>query len=130
MPSAWSIKVQGAVQGVGFRPFVYRLARASSLFGWVLNGEEGVEIFLEGSEQSYLEFLNRLTQEPPPAAQISKIEVFNRDPADLSDFTIRESVRRDRPTVRILADLPVCHRLPQSHRDAHVPRPGQATQPG
>jgi hydrogenase maturation protein HypF len=108
MPNAWSIKVQGAVQGVGFRPFVYRLARANSLFGWVLNGEEGVEIFLEGPEQSYLEFLNRLTQEPPPAAQISKIEVFNRDPAGLSNFTIRESTRRDRPTVRILADLPVC----------------------
>ena len=50
MPSAWSVKVRGAVQGVGFRPFVYRLARANTLFGWVLNGEEGVEIFLEGSE--------------------------------------------------------------------------------
>src|SRR5271156_409338 len=108
MPSAWSIKVQGAVQGVGFRPFVYRLARANSLFGWVLNGEEGVEIFLEGPEQSYLEFLNRLTQQPPPAARISKIEVLNRDPAGLREFTIRESTRRDRPTVRILADLPVC----------------------
>ncbi len=108
MPNAWSIKVRGAVQGVGFRPFVYRLARANSLFGWVLNGEEGVEIFLEGPEQGYLEFLNRLTQEPPPAAQIAKIEVLNRDPTGLSEFTIRESARHDRPTVRILADLPVC----------------------
>jgi len=108
MPNAWSIKVRGAVQGVGFRPFVYRLARANSLFGWVLNGEEGVEIFLEGPEQGYLEFLSRLTQQAPPAAQISKIEVFNRNPAGLSEFTIRESTRHDRPTVRILADLPVC----------------------
>ena len=108
MPSAWSIKVQGAVQGVGFRPFVYRLARANSLFGWVLNGEEGVEIFLEGADQSFLEFMNRLTQAPPPAAQIAKIEVLNREPAGLRDFAIRESTRNDRPTVRILADLPVC----------------------
>lgn len=108
MPSAWSIKVQGAVQGVGFRPFVYRLARANSLSGWVLNGEEGVEIFLEGPDQSFLEFVNRLTQAPPPAAQISKIEVLNREPAGLREFTIRESTRKDRPTVRILADLPVC----------------------
>src|SRR5271170_3099339 len=108
MPSAWSIKVRGAVQGVGFRPFVYRLARANTLFGWVLNGEEGVEIFLEGSDHSFLEFLNRLTQNPPPAAHIAKIEVVNREPAGLRNFTIRESTRRDRPTVRILADLPVC----------------------
>ena len=108
MPSAWSIKVQGAVQGVGFRPFVYRLARANSLFGWVLNGEEGVEIFLEGADQSFLEFMNRLTQAPPPAAQIAKIEVLNREPAGLCDFAIRESTRNNRPTVRILADLPVC----------------------
>src|ERR1700719_3392956 len=99
MPSAWSIKVQGAVQGVGFRPFVYRLARANSLFGWGLNGGEGVEIFLEGDEQSYLEFLGHLTNGAPPAAQIAKIEVNNREIAGFCDFTIRESTRRDRPTV-------------------------------
>src|SRR5271154_6529226 len=108
MPSAWSIKIRGAVQGVGFRPYVYRLARANSLHGWVLNGEDGLEIFLEGPDQSYLEFLNRLTQEPPPAAQIAGIEVLNSEPAGLRDFTIRDSARRDRPTVRILPDLPVC----------------------
>jgi hydrogenase maturation protein HypF len=108
MPSAWSIKIRGAVQGVGFRPFVFRLARENSLSGWVLNGEDGVEIFLEGPEQSYLEFLSRLTQDAPPAAQLAKIEVLNCEPAGLRDFAIRESTRRDRPTVRILADLPVC----------------------
>ena len=50
MASACSIKVRGVVQGVGFRPFVYRLARANTLAGWVLNGEEGVEIFVEGAD--------------------------------------------------------------------------------
>ena len=44
MPNAYSIKVRGVVQGVGFRPFVYRLACANDLKGWVLNAEEGVEI--------------------------------------------------------------------------------------
>jgi hydrogenase maturation protein HypF len=50
MASACSIRVRGVVQGVGFRPFVYRLASANTLNGWVLNAEEGVEIHLEGAE--------------------------------------------------------------------------------
>ena len=50
MPKAYSIQVRGIVQGVGFRPFVYRLARAKNLQGWILNTEEGVEIHLEGNE--------------------------------------------------------------------------------
>ena len=108
MSSAWSIKVRGAVQGVGFRPFVFRLARANTLSGWVLNGDEGVEIFLEGSEHSFDQFLNGLKRDPPAAAQIAAIEVQMCAPAGVSDFTIRESSRCDRPTVRILSDLPVC----------------------
>ena len=50
MTSARSIRVRGVVQGVGFRPFVFRLARANALAGWVLNEEDGVEIHLEGAE--------------------------------------------------------------------------------
>ena len=46
MANACSIRVRGVVQGVGFRPFVYRLARANTLSGWVLNGDQGVEIHL------------------------------------------------------------------------------------
>ena len=69
------------MQGVGFRPFVYRLARANSLFGWVLNGEEGVEIFLEGPDSHFLEFMNSLTAAAPAAAQITEIKVFNREAA-------------------------------------------------
>ncbi len=106
--SAWSIKIRGAVQGVGFRPFVFRLACANTLSGWVLNGEEGVEIFVEGSERGFDHFMDELKREPPPAAQIAAIEVQLCEPAGLHDFTIRESSRRDKPTVRMLPDLPVC----------------------
>ena len=48
MTAARSIRVRGVVQGVGFRPFVYRLAHANALAGWVSNEESGVTIHLEG----------------------------------------------------------------------------------
>ena len=108
MPSACSIRVRGVVQGVGFRPFVYRLARANTLAGWVLNGEEGVEIFLEGAEKGLLAFVRDLKSQPPAASSITEIEVHRADPVGLIGFTIRESHRSERLTVRISPDLPVC----------------------
>src|SRR5277367_1928337 len=108
MASACSIRVRGVVQGVGFRPFVYRLARANTLAGWVLNGEEGVEIYLEGAEPGLNAFVQDLKTLSPPAASIAGIEVHPAVPEGLNEFTIRESQRRERPTVRISPDLPVC----------------------
>jgi hydrogenase maturation protein HypF len=109
MTSALSIRVRGVVQGVGFRPFVYRMAREHALTGWVLNGEEGVEIHAEGSDASLSVFLDNLKTQAPPAAQISDIEVATADSSGDSEFTIRESNKRDSPTVRISPDLPVCN---------------------
>lgn len=106
--SACSIKVRGVVQGVGFRPFVFRLARANTLAGWVFNGREGVEIFLEGADRSLEAFVEEMKAAPPPAAQIAEIEIRTAEPVGLSDFTIRDSLRQDRPTTRISPDLPVC----------------------
>lgn len=108
MASACSIRVRGVVQGVGFRPFVYRLARANTLAGWVLNAENGVEIFLEGPVPSLQNFVRDLATQPPPAARIAEIEVRGAEPAGLKDFVIRESEQRESPTVRISPDLPVC----------------------
>jgi len=108
MASACSIRVRGVVQGVGFRPFVYRLARANTLGGWVLNGEEGVEIYLEGTEEGLHAFVEDLQAQSPPAASIAEVEVQPVAPRGLNEFTIRESERRARPTVRISPDLPVC----------------------
>ncbi len=106
--NACSIKVRGVVQGVGFRPFVYRLAHANTLAGWVSNGDEGVEIFLEGSETGLENFVHELQVAPPDAADISEIEINASDPIGVSDFQIRESRREQRPTTRISPDLPVC----------------------
>ncbi len=108
MPKACSIRVRGVVQGVGFRPFVYRLATANSLQGWVLNGEQGVEIHVEGSDDQIQRFVRGLRDEAPPAAMISELEVRETEAQDFRDFTIRESEKTDRPTVRVSPDLPVC----------------------
>ena len=108
MTQASSIRVRGVVQGVGFRPFVYRLACAQSLTGWVLNGEEGVEIHLEGANVGIENFVRELKTQPPPAASIAAIEVTVAQPAGFSEFTIRESRHREHPTVRISPDLPIC----------------------
>ena len=108
MQSACSIRVRGVVQGVGFRPFVYRLAQANTLAGWVLNGEQGVEIHLEGSQERLNDFIGKLKSSPPQAAQIAAIEIADAQPEGFDRFTIRESVRVERPTVRISPDLPVC----------------------
>jgi hydrogenase maturation protein HypF len=110
------------VQGVGFRPFVFRLARANTLAGWVLNGEQGLEIFVEGNQPNLEAFVNELRSAPPGAAQIAEIEIRATDPVGFQDFTIRDSQRRAQPTTRISPDLPVCEEClaelfdPSDHR--------------
>jgi hydrogenase maturation protein HypF len=108
MAIACSIRVRGVVQGVGFRPYVYHLARANMLTGWVLNGNQGVEIHLEGVEEDLATFVREIKLKPPAAAHIAEIEVESAPCEDFSDFTIRDSEGFDRPSVRISADLPVC----------------------
>ena len=108
MQRAYSIHVRGVVQGVGFRPFVYHLAHAHRLTGWVLNGMDGVEIHLEGDQQPLQSFLNLLETQPPPAAAISSLEVKPAPPSGFTDFSIRLSREEQRPTARISPDLPVC----------------------
>src|SRR5271169_17156 len=113
MRNAYSIHVRGVVQGVGFRPFVYRLACAKNLQGWVLNAEEGVEIHLEGNGEALQSFLQEMKSHPPEAAQISEVRVASAEPVGFTEFAIRESAAGRRPTVRISPDLPACEQCLQ-----------------
>jgi hydrogenase maturation protein HypF len=108
MLNAYFIKVRGVVQGVGFRPFVYRLARTNGLTGWVLNEEEGVEIHLEGEEKTLRIFIEELKTQPPAAASIVTLRVMPAEPAGCTEFLILTSQRQRKPTVRVSPDLPVC----------------------
>ena len=72
---ALHVQVKGIVQGVGFRPFVYRLAHEHHLKGWVLNSVEGVFIRVEGEPDELDRFVIRLSEEAPAAAQVSEIDL-------------------------------------------------------
>ncbi len=122
MHSARSIRVRGTVQGVGFRPFVYRLAHEHGLAGWVLNGEDGVAIHAEGDDAALQAFIDQLRTHAPPAAVIATMEVHEVAPDGFTDFTIRESERHDRPTVRIAPDLPICEECLKELFDPPNPR--------
>lgn len=108
MISALDIRVRGVVQGVGFRPFVFRLAQSNTLTGWVLNDADGVAIHLEGTEPALEEFVRSLKTRQPPAANITNIDIHSTQPAGIPEFTIRETPPATHPTVRISPDLPVC----------------------
>lgn len=100
--------ITGIVQGVGFRPFVYRIARAHGLCGWVLNGENGVEVHVEGTAAAVAEFVRAIETEAPPAARIAAIAAKSAGFHGFPEFVIRESTKSSRPTVRVSPDLPVC----------------------
>lgn len=108
MKSAFVIRVAGVVQGVGFRPFVYRLARQHNLCGWVLNHENGAAIHVEGCQSCLQAFIAALKAEGPTAAQISSVEIRQTEPAGFAEFVIRDSERSGSPSTRISPDLPVC----------------------
>ncbi|MGE5848700.1 MAG: acylphosphatase, partial [Candidatus Methylomirabilota bacterium] len=82
-----TIRVTGIVQGVGFRPFVYRLARDMGLKGFVRNTPRGVEIHIEGDGASEC-FVERLRGSAPPNARIDRIEVHPDTPGGYADFAI------------------------------------------
>jgi hydrogenase maturation protein HypF len=103
-----TIVVHGAVQGVGFRPFIHRLATDMGLTGWVANSSQGVSIEAEGAEKTLGHFLSRVREEAPPHASIQGIDAALLDPVFYGDFTIRSSVESGGKRVRILPDLGTC----------------------
>lgn len=122
MTAAASVRVRGVVQGVGFRPFVFRLAKALALSGWVSNEEAGVSIHLEGEVYDIDAFVTQLKSQPPVAARIAAMEIESILPAGFHDFSIRESRASSRPTVRISPDLPICEDCLREMRNPADPR--------
>jgi hydrogenase maturation protein HypF len=104
-----TLRVRGVVQGVGFRPFIYRLARRYGLSGWVLNDVEGVLIEATGPERALAAFTRAIRDEAPPAARVDAVEELERRTgAELNGFTIRKSERSEDITTLISPDLSIC----------------------
>ncbi len=102
------IGIQGAVQGVGFRPFVYRLATTLGLAGMVKNTVAGVSIELEGPTETLAKFLSAIETEKPPLAHIRKLEYRYADPKGYRGFTISQSESAAEKRALILPDIATC----------------------
>ena len=102
------IVIRGAVQGVGFRPFVYRLAAQMRLAGWVRNSPQGVFVEAEGKPAALNEFLLRIGQEKPPRSFIQSLEYYLLEPAHFCGFEIRESETYGAVDALMLPDIAVC----------------------
>ena len=102
------VTVRGAVQGVGFRPFVYRLASELKLTGWVSNSSQGVFVELEGPRAALDEFVIRLRKEKPPRAVIQSFESSFLDTVGYGGFEIKESETGGDKSALILPDIATC----------------------
>ena len=108
------IRIRGVVQGVGFRPFVFKLARRLGLAGYVLNSSAGVVAEAEGACDALDCFVERLRSEAPPLARIEEMLVAEMDPVGGRDFVIRESRAQEGEFVLVSADVATC---PDCYRD-------------
>jgi hydrogenase maturation protein HypF len=102
------LRVTGTVQGVGFRPFVYRLAHEEALAGHVLNDERGVVVEIEGPAGSVEHFMARLGAELPALARIDSVTREGIAPRGTGRFEIRESTRTGAPDAPITPDSAPC----------------------
>jgi hydrogenase maturation protein HypF len=103
------LRVKGVVQGVGFRPFVFRLAKRYGLTGWVLNDANGVLIQISGDEETLERFKKSISSEAPKVALVeSVLELSRHKGKGDKDFTIRESIVTPDITTLISPDLPIC----------------------
>ncbi|WP_457678502.1 carbamoyltransferase HypF [Thermovibrio sp.] len=100
--------ITGVVQGVGFRPFVYKLAESLGLKGFVLNNELGVVVEVEGEKEKLTLFLKKLSKEKPPAAKIYSITTQFLEPLGYKKFEIRKSKKGGKAQVSVLPDLATC----------------------
>lgn len=104
----YSVIITGIVQGVGFRPFIYTLAKSLSLFGQVNNSSQGVLIEVEGEEGKLKDFIENIRLKAPPLSNIKSISVKEEAVVGYLDFKIIHSVLSDEKDIYISPDISIC----------------------
>ena len=102
------VSARGVVQGVGFRPFIYGLAKKYKLNGWVCNTSEDVRIEVEGARESLDFFISAIAKEAPPLARIEDLSVSFATPAGYRGFEIRHSVAQPGRYQLVSPDIATC----------------------
>ncbi len=105
---SYRITITGLVQGVGFRPFIYRIAHENGIWGWVENNIRGVTVVAEGPEKELKSFVSDIRRKAPPASGIENVSVEEIDPAGYGNFEIRKSNDTIRGITEISPDIAVC----------------------
>ena len=103
-----SARVEGTVQGVGFRPYVFRLAAELELGGHIRNDERGVELEVEGPAEAVASFLERLPAEAPPLAAVERVLTREEPPRGERAFAIEESTGGGEPEALVSPDTATC----------------------
>jgi hydrogenase maturation protein HypF len=104
----WQVRVTGTVQGVGFRPFIFHLARQHHLLGTVLNDSRGVVICAQGSSESLRSFVAAIRSDAPAAARVNSVETSILPLADYTEFRILASEPLGETFTQVSPDLALC----------------------
>ncbi|MFH1012094.1 MAG: acylphosphatase, partial [bacterium] len=118
------VHVSGTVQGVGFRPFIYHLARKFNLLGTVQNNSKGVLIHIEGSQEHLHQFLESIVREAPTAAQVNRLTETELPLANFSDFRILQSEVLEDAFTQVSPDIALCADCRRELEDARDRRYG------
>ena len=102
------LHVQGIVQGVGFRPFVYNLCQSCELRGYIANTSSGVDIEVEGEEENIKGFLEDLRDKKPPLARIDSVAKKSLLPAGYKEFSIKKSREKRDRSATVTPDAGIC----------------------
>ena len=102
------INIEGIVQGVGFRPFIYRLAKIHGLSGWVKNTNEGVETLVWGNPGDIEQFLPAIRRDAPAASDIWEVTISEAEIQPSAGFEIRGSEDISEAVTEISPDIAVC----------------------
>ncbi len=105
----YKIRVEGTVQGVGFRPFIYRLATEYGIYGSIINGANGVEITVNASEPTVKKLITSIYDELPPLAKIDKLSIEEISYINFDNFSIDSTNSDGDVTVRVPPDVSICY---------------------